>query len=493
MLLWGHLVEISGKNFRVFCLYEKHLELESFLNSSLAQTQIQRYLIRFFSPSKPLPKLPSSILNGFETTTIKVPSKVTTKWKKSDFISSLDAFLTDFPRGSTRQNFYLDFSVIKVTESLVSFVESTLEGMISQYDIAYSIFSLFIEKNLTKTSSLIAFNYPFICLTNSHIHPNFYYEEGKTGKFPMTLKDLYQPIQLLMEELEKNSLEHNRLNKELFQLSTHSNVLETSLATFLEMERDQIGSGRKSVPADLISLSDYRDLKQRYDEKTQMLSAVSHDLKSPIAAIQGFAEILRDGLVGEVTQEMKSYLEMVVSNSKRLSRMVESIMEMESLDRSEYINEKQTFDLVELIEDAKMAVLPQMIQKDQEIQIFTPDSLEMVGNRELLLRALQNILDNAVKYSPPKKGQIDLFVEEEVIKGQTVVKITVKDNGFGFNKKNLRRVFEPFTKFEPGSTSTGLGLSIVKKIIESIHDGSIEITSPGRKKGTIVTILLPKT
>ena len=493
MVLWGHQVEISGKNIRVFCLYEKQLELESFLNSALAQTQIQRYLIRFFSPTKPLPNLPSSIINGFENITIKVPTKITTKWKKSDFRSSLDAFLTDFPRSPTRQNFFLDFSVIKATESLVSFVESTLEGMISQHDITYSIFSLFIEKNLTKRSSLIAFNYPFLSLTDSHIHPNFYYEEEKTGKFPTTLRDLYQPIQLLMEELAKNSLEQDRLNKELFQLSTYSNVLETSLATFLEMERDQIGSGRKTVPADLISLSDYRDLKQRYDEKTQMLSAVSHDLKSPIAAIQGFAEIMRDGLVGEVTQEMKNYLEMIVSNSKRLSRMVESIMEMESLDRSEYINEKQTFDLVEMIEDAKMAVLPQMIQKDQEIQIFTPDSFEMVGNRELLLRALQNILDNAVKYSPPKKGQIDLFAEEEVIKGQTVVKITVKDNGFGFNKKNLRRVFEPFTKFEPGSTSTGLGLSIVKKIIESIHDGSIEITSPGRKKGTIVTILLPKT
>ncbi|MFX1516010.1 MAG: sensor histidine kinase [Promethearchaeota archaeon] len=486
-------MENKGKNIRVFCLYEKQLELESFLNSALAQTQIQRYLIRFFSLTKPLPKLPSSIVNGFTTTTIKVPNKLTTKWKEKEFKTSLNAFLIDLPKESTHQNFFLDFSAIKATQSLVDFVESTLEDMISKYDITYSIFSLFLEKNLIKKSSLIAFSYPFLCLSDSHIHPNFYYEEGKPGKFPTTLRDLYQPIQLLMEELEKNLLEHNRLNKELFQLSTHSNVLETSLATFLEMERDQIGSGRKSVPADLISLSDYRDLKRRYDEKTQMLSAVSHDLKSPIAAIQGFAEILRDGLVGEVTQEMKNYLEMVVSNSKRLSRMVESIMEMESLDRSEYINEKQTFDLVEMIEDAKMSVLPQMIQKDQEIQIFTPDSLEMVGNRELLLRALQNILDNAVKYSPPKKGQIDLFAEEEIIKGQAVVKITVKDNGYGFNKKNLRRVFEPFTKFEPGSTSTGLGLSIVKKIIESIHDGSIEITSPGRKKGTIVTLLLPKT
>ena len=493
MLLWGYLVEISGKNIKVFCLYEKQYELESFLNSALAQTQIQRYLIRFYSSANPLPNLPSSIISGYETTSIKVPKKITAKWKKIDFVSNLNALLTNIPKDPTRQNFFLDFSIIKVTQSLVSFVEASLEEFASKHDISYSIFSLFLEKTLGRKSSQLAFNYPFLCLTDSHIHPNFYYEKQKTGKFPTNLRELYQPIQLLMEELEKNSLERNRLNKELFQLTTHSNVIETSLATFLEMEKDQIGSERKSVPADLISLSDYRSLKQRYDEKTQMLSAVSHDLKSPIAAIQGFAEILRDGLVGEVTEEMKKHLEMIVANSKRLSRMVESIMEMESLDRSEYINQKQTFDLIEMIDDAKMAVLPQMIQKDQEILIYTPDSLEMVGNRELLLRALQNILDNAVKYSPPRKGQIDVFAEEQDVKGRNVVKITIKDNGYGFNKQNLRRVFEPFTKFEPGSTSTGLGLSIVKKIIESIHDGSIEITSPGRKKGTIVTILLPKT
>ncbi len=487
-------MENIGNNIRVFCLYENQHELESFLNTALSQTQIQRYLISFSNSKKSPSKLHSSIENGFQTITIKVPTKVTAKWKRSEFLTNLDDLLTDFPKTSTRQSFFLDFTAMRITQSFVKFVESSLEDKISNYDISCSIFSLFLEKNLgKKLIANLAFTYPFLCLTDSQIHPNFYYEAEKGGKFPATLRDLYQPIQLLLEELEKDSLEHNRLNKELFMLSTHSNILETSLATFLEIERSQMGSGRKSTPADLISLSDYRNLKQRYDEKTQMLSAVSHDLKSPIAAIQGFAEILRDGLVGEVTQEMKKHLEMIVSNSKRLSRMVGSIMEMESLDRSDYIDEKQTFDLVEMIDDAKMSVLPQMIQKDLEIQIYTPDSLEMVGNRELLLRALQNILDNAVKYSPPKKGQIDLYAEEQDIKGQKVIKITVKDNGFGFNKKNLRRVFEPFTKFEPGSTSTGLGLSIVKKIVNSIHGGTIEITSLGRKKGTTVTIFLPKT
>lgn len=485
----------TGKNLRVFCLYEKQHELVSFLNTALAQTEIQRYLVSFSSSTTSSVKSHTSLGNGFTTINIEVPRKITMKWKKTEFKTHLVNLFTDFPKNSKRQNFFLDFSAIKVTKNFVDFVESSLKKKISAYNVSYSIFSLFLEKNLgKKPTTKLALNYPFLCLKNSQIHPNFYYEPKTGGKFPTNLKDLYQPIQLLIEELEKNSLEQNRLNKELFMVTTHNSVIESSLATFMAMEQDQIGSPRRRTPADLISLLDYRDLKQRYDEKTQMLSTVSHDLKSPIAAIQGFAEILRDGLAGEVTPEMKKHLEMIVSNSKRLSRMVGSILEYEKYDQSDYVTQRETFDLIELINDAKMSILPQMIQKDQEVQIYTPDTLEMVGNRELLLRVLQNVLDNAVKYSPPKKGKVELFTEELNIKGHKIIKITVKDNGFGFNEKNLKRVnrFEPFTRFEPGSTSTGLGLSIVHKIA-SLHGGTIEINSQGRKKGTTVTVLLPKT
>ncbi len=487
-------MENSGKKIRVFCLFKNQQELEFFLNSARAQTETQRYLVNFSNSTKISSNSHSTLANGFTITDIIVPRKVTVKWKKTVFNEHLNDLFKKFPKTSARQNFFLNFSSIKITKGFVEFVESAIMNRISSFDIDYSLFSLFLENIIGKSqTNQLALTYPFLCLKNSQIHPNFYYDSNSSGKFPTNLRDLYQPVQLLIEELEKNSLEQDRLNKELFMLITHNNVLESSLATFLTLEREETKSQRVRTPADLISLLHYRDLEKRYDEKTQMLSTVSHDLKSPIAAIQGFAEILRDGLAGEVTPEMKKHLELIVSNSKRLSRMVESIMEYEQYDSSDYIVQRETFDLIELINDAKMSVLPQMIQKDQEVQIFTPDTLEMVGNRELLFRVLQNILDNAVKYSPPKKGKIELFAEEQSVKGHKIIKITVKDNGFGFNKSNLTRVFEPFTRFEPGSTSTGLGLSIVRKIVESIHGGTIEISSLGRQKGTSVNILLPKT
>jgi signal transduction histidine kinase len=485
----GYLVESSGILDKVFCLFDVPRELDFFLNSALARIDIKRYLIVFSNSaiSPTVSRLSQS--NGFEIMNIKVPRKVTAKWKKTYTDQFLNAFFAALPETSEVHNIYLDFSHMKVSKKFVEFIESSFEDKFAESNIKYSVFSIFFEKKVSKSliNQLIP-RYPYICLRASQIYPNFFFDSGE--KLPTNLRELYQPIEILFEELERNSLENERLNKELFMVKTQSNVLESSLASILAIEKGELKE--KGAPADLISVLDYHDLKKRYDQKSQMLSTITHDLKSPLAAIQGFAELLRDGLVGPITLEIQKHLEVIISNTKRLSRMVESILEFERYDQSEYITQRKTFDLIELVQDAKMSVLPQMIQKGQDIQIFAPDSLEMVGNRELLYRVLQNILDNAVKYSPLEEGKIELFAEEQNIKGQKIAKITVKDNGFGFTRANLKKVFEPFTRFEPGSTSTGLGLSIAKKIID-IHRGTIRITSSGRNKGTTVVLELPKT
>jgi signal transduction histidine kinase len=199
------------------------------------------------------------------------------------------------------------------------------------------------------------------------------------------------------------------------------------------------------------------------------------------------------GLSGPITPEMKTQLETIIKSTKRLAKLVDSLLEYEQYDQSNYIVQLDTFDLINVLEEAKMTVLPQMIQRRQKINIFSPKTVEIVANRELIIRAIQNILDNAVKNSPIETGKIEVSVEEKVIDRNNVVKIKIKDNGFGFRKTDLNKVFQPFSRFEPHSKSTGLGLSITKKIIEEIHKGRISLHSPGRNKGTTVKILLPKT
>ena len=201
-----------------------------------------------------------------------------------------------------------------------------------------------MENKVSKsTITKLALLYPYLCLNASHIHPNFFYDSKTGGKFPTSLRELYQPIQLLIDELSKNSLELDSLNKEIFLLKTQNAIFESTLATFIAQERE---TPDKHTPADLISLLEYRDLKQRYDRKTQMLYTVTHDLKSPLASIQGFTELLREGMVGPITEEMEKHLDLIISNSKRMARMIESILEYERYDSSEYKVEKDSIEFL---------------------------------------------------------------------------------------------------------------------------------------------------
>jgi signal transduction histidine kinase len=486
-------MEETRKNVHVFCLYEKKSEVEFFLKSTLSQTDIQRFLLVLSNNKARYSELSAHLKNGFFIKNLTIPNKISSKWKKVVFPPILEDIFNKYPKKSGRQNIFIDVTSIKVTKSFVEFIESKVVEKLLKLGERYSLFFLFLERKLgVKLGNQLVMRFPFICLKDTQIHPNFFYTPISSSKFPTNIRDLYQPIQVLIEKLERNTLEQERLNKELFIANTHNNVLEASLSSMLTIEKKETDTQRQETPADILSLLKYKDLQQRYDQKSLMLSTVTHDIKSPLAAIQGFAEILRDGLAGEVTPEMKNHLQVIVSNSKRLARMVESLLEYESYDRSDYVTQRETFNLIELIQDAKMSILPQMIQKGQKVEIFTPEHLEIVGNRELLLRVLQNTLDNALKYSPQEKGKVELFVEEKSVKGHKIVQIVIKDNGFGFEKKNLKKAFDPFTRFEPGSTSTGLGLSTSKKIIEDLHGGTMEIDSPGRQKGTTVTITLPK-
>jgi signal transduction histidine kinase len=477
-----------------FCLFTNQQEIDYFLKTSLAHINITRYLFIFSNTKSIVNKFHPSITDGFNTINIGVPKTKSKIWKTQEFekllVNIFDKIKT--PNHHTNYHIFLDFSKLKISKSIVESIESSFEEKLAKYNLNYFVYSIYLEKKLSKKLiNQLVLRYETICLKGALILPNFYYDSDTKGEFPSSFREIYQPIEVLYEEIQRSSLEENRMSKELFMVKTNVNVLESSLATLLAIDKGK--TKLQKLPTDLVSLIDYHDLKRRYDQKSQILSTVIHDLKSPLAAIQGFAELLRDGLVAPITLEIRKHLEIIISNAKRLSRMIESILEYETYDQSDYLVQRETFDIVDLIDEAKMSILPQMIQKGHNMEIYSPDALEIVANRELLHRVLQNILDNSVKYSPQEKGKIELFVDEINFKGQRNIQITVKDNGYGFSKANLKKAFTPFTHFEPGSTSTGLGLSITKKIVEDLHGGIIEIASPGRNKGTTVTILLPKT
>jgi signal transduction histidine kinase len=482
---------------RIFCLFDNEESLAIFLKSVLSRSKQSNCLLIFSKKGYDHRQLPSYLREGFDIHNITLPTKkLISKTFKMKIQKELGNILSSLPSTINHIAVYLDFSRVTVSKTFVQYVESTLIEFLIDRDLVYSVYAMFLETGLKPQSALeIAQQYPYFCLVPSQILPNLFYSD-KIGEksFPSNLRQIYQPIWLLLEELKLKDLEKNRLNKELFHTKTQNDILEASLAYLLPLVDVKEDLKQTQQETDLFYVIKYRDLKKRFTQKSQLLSSVTHDLKSPLAAILGFGELLRDGLIGPVTSEMEKHIDVIIGNSKRMVRMIDSILEYERLDyhRDKYISNQETFDLVELIDELKIAFLPQLIQRNQDFQVFNPSQLEIVGNRELIIRVLQNIIDNAIKYSPMETGKIELFLEERMENKLSYVHFTVKDNGYGFAEQDLKRVFDPFTKFEPGSTGTGLGLSITKKIVEEIFFGEIKVESAGKNTGSTVWVKIPR-
>ncbi|MHA1236825.1 MAG: sensor histidine kinase, partial [Candidatus Hodarchaeales archaeon] len=359
---------------KVFCLFRNEDDLESFYISDLAQTDILRCIVSIRKDREDTNQFYNLLSEKYNVNHLAISTSNRKKIKTNDLELACNVWFDKIIESEVRV--YLDFSsgriAIKSIMPLVNFVERLFENKIEKF----SIFSVFLEKNISQKQVLHhMLNYPYICLNASHIRPNFFYDANTRKSFPMNLRDIYQPFEILIEEMKSESLEIENLEKQLFQLSTQNNILEFTLASYIAQDQSTVKSN--GVSADILSLMEYQTLKKKFLQKEQILRTIIHDLKSPLASIQGYSEVIKNGLSGPVTLETKNHLNVVISNTKRLALMVDSLLEYEQYDRSDYISKRETIDLIDVVNEAKMAVLPKMIQRGQKITIFAPESLEI--------------------------------------------------------------------------------------------------------------------
>jgi two-component system, OmpR family, phosphate regulon sensor histidine kinase PhoR len=227
--------------------------------------------------------------------------------------------------------------------------------------------------------------------------------------------------------------------------------------------------------------SDYRMLEMRKD----FVANASHELKTPITIIQGFAETLHDNPALPVETNI-SITKRIVNNCRRMETIVKNLLtlsDIENLPRSrlEYV------EIREIIEDCKETVLS--VYPDAEITIKSNDEdTRLHVDPDLIEVAIRNLLDNAAKYSPPP-AKIEVTIEKE----DAYTKISVADKGLGIPEEELSNIFQRFytiNKEKSGSLkSSGLGLSIVETIMEK-HFGKVLVESK-LYEGTTFTLVIP--
>jgi two-component system sensor histidine kinase SenX3 len=239
-----------------------------------------------------------------------------------------------------------------------------------------------------------------------------------------------------------------------------------------------------------------RDLVDAEHEKTryqQAMQFVTHEMRTPLTAIQGSSELIRR--YASMPEAKRTQMaELINSESKRLARMIETFLSVERMSAGEMELKRERFPLNDLVDRCAVRARPLAENKRIEIQIDDIPPDDLVGDRELMEYAVYNLLTNAVKYSPPRT-RVTVFGE---ISGENskenLVRLSVQDQGIGMDKKEVGRIFEKFYRTkkaeQSGEMGTGIGLSIVKQIINE-HGGAIQVESePG--KGSKFTLVLKR-
>ncbi|MFN7937615.1 MAG: CHASE2 domain-containing protein [Bryobacteraceae bacterium] len=218
----------------------------------------------------------------------------------------------------------------------------------------------------------------------------------------------------------------------------------------------------------------------------QAIHFVSHEMKSPLTAIQGSSELIsRYNMTDEKRKQMAL---MINSESKRLAKMIQTFLDVERLEEGQMELKKEPFAAEDTVIVCAERARPLAERKKIALEVKELAGAEVLGDRELMEYAVYNLLSNAVKYSP---SGTEVRVESRYDAGQ--LRIAVTDQGIGMDEKELKQIGQRFYRTkraeQSGEAGTGIGLSIVGQIVEH-HGGRLEIAStPG--KGSCFTIVLP--
>ena len=219
----------------------------------------------------------------------------------------------------------------------------------------------------------------------------------------------------------------------------------------------------------------------------ELVADVSHELKTPITSIMGYADTLLEGGYDEETQT--KFLNVIASESRRMARLVTDLLTLSRYDSNKKKTKKETFDLGDLVKRCQEKLAIEIKKKGHTVNSFvTADVPPVYADKDDIERVVLNILTNSIKYTPDN-GEIKIYVG--FVYNDAYIKIF--DNGIGIPEEDLSRIFERFYRVDKARTremgGTGLGLSIAKEILDK-NGGSIDIKSKVGE-GTEVVIRIP--
>ena len=253
---------------------------------------------------------------------------------------------------------------------------------------------------------------------------------------------------------------------------------------------DEIGELVTSFNIMSDTIKEKEEIAKKTDlAKDEFLAMITHELKTPLVPIQGYSDILLNEHLGELNQQQKDRISIIKSSSETLLGIISDLLDVQKLEIGKLRMKKENKDIKESIIKSVNAILPQAEKNNIQLTAQAT-SFVIYHDSERIKQVLTNLIKNAIIAVEPKKGKIEVIMEET----PSSIKISVIDNGMGIPKDKQKDLFKKFYQVDTTLTrergGSGLGLAICKGIIDN-HGGEISVSSE-EGKGSTFTFSIPK-
>ena len=264
-------------------------------------------------------------------------------------------------------------------------------------------------------------------------------------------------------------------------------VKDTEISSVLKMQVELLQNGMYELSkANKTIREQNKKIAQTNKVKSEFFANTSHQLRSPLNSIIGYADLLSSEFSGNLNEKQKTYVNDIKIAGINLLEMVNEILDMTKLESGSMQLYKTNFSIKNNITEVLNILYPLYKEKNITVTLNADRPIEISADYQKLQQVFFNIISNAIKFTP-ENGLIEISAENN----GKYIKISIKDNGIGISEENQKKIFKKFVQINPSSTaSTGLGLTIAKEIIK-LHSGKISLkSSPG--KGSEFMISIPK-
>ncbi len=368
-------------------------------------------------------------------------------------------------------------------DQLRAVVEKSLKYTTALQDIADSKSRLRVMVNRLTDGVMTTDARKLIVQANpSFLHMIGYHGEEVIGRHASEIIQSQELLDAIDQALTMAPETFSEITSELtFENCSEDYIYSSRCAPFRGRTSDNLGT--------ITVLHNITAIKKVAQMKSDFVSMVSHEIRSPMNSLLMQLKIIKDGIAGEVTDKQKEILERASEKILNLNNLVTELLDLSRIESGLISHEKEQVAMSPLLIEQQKFHSPYGAEKDIDIELNCQENLPYIfANRQNMDEVLSNLITNGIKYSP-NGGRLTITAAVE----NEYLKIDVSDTGYGMESEDLDKIFTRFYRVKDVKTreiqGTGLGLSLVKSIIES-HHGKISVESqPGQ--GTTFTFLLP--